>query len=34
MFHLGDLVEIDDTEKMFTTPSQQRTQDYITGRYG
>jgi phosphate transport system ATP-binding protein len=34
MFHLGELVEIDVTEKMFTNPSHKRTQDYITGRYG
>ena len=34
MFHLGDLVEVDETETMFTNPSQKRTQDYITGRFG
>jgi len=34
MFHLGNLVEDDDTDKMFTSPSDQRTQDYITGRFG
>ena len=34
MFHLGNLVEVDDTDKMFTSPSDQRTQDYITGRFG
>jgi phosphate transport system ATP-binding protein len=34
MFHLGELVEIDATETMFTNPSNKRTQDYITGRYG
>ncbi len=34
MFHLGNLVEEDDTDKMFTSPSDQRTQDYITGRFG
>src|SRR5215468_6461079 len=33
-FHLGDLVEYDTTSKMFTTPQDKRTQDYITGRYG
>jgi phosphate transport system ATP-binding protein len=32
--YLGDLVEFDDTPRMFTSPSQQRTQDYITGRFG
>jgi phosphate transport system ATP-binding protein len=31
---LGELVEIDATETMFTNPSNKRTQDYITGRYG
>jgi len=34
MFHLGDLVEVGETEKMFTNPSEKRTQEYITGRYG
>lgn len=34
MFHLGELVEADDTDIMFTTPGNQKTQDYITGRYG
>jgi len=34
MFHLGYLVEVDDTEKMFTNPTDKRTQDYITGRFG
>ncbi|MBW2500858.1 MAG: phosphate ABC transporter ATP-binding protein [Deltaproteobacteria bacterium] len=33
-FHLGSLVEHGDTEKIFTNPSDQRTQDYITGRFG
>ncbi|WP_245545261.1 phosphate ABC transporter ATP-binding protein PstB [Parvibaculum lavamentivorans] len=33
-FHLGKLVEVDETERMFTNPSDQRTQDYITGRFG
>jgi len=31
---LGDLVEFDVTEKIFTTPSNKRTEDYITGRFG
>jgi phosphate transport system ATP-binding protein len=31
---LGDLVEYDETSKLFTRPSDQRTQDYITGRFG
>jgi phosphate transport system ATP-binding protein len=30
----GRLVEFDDTEKIFTNPSEQRTEDYITGRFG
>jgi phosphate transport system ATP-binding protein len=33
-FHLGVLVEYDTTSKMFTTPKDKRTQDYITGRFG
>ena len=33
-FHLGDLVEFGDTDDMFTTPTDKRTQDYITGRFG
>ena len=33
-FHLGNLVETGDTEKIFTTPTEKRTQDYITGRFG
>jgi phosphate transport system ATP-binding protein len=32
--YLGELVEIGDTETLFTTPSEQRTQDYVTGRFG
>jgi phosphate transport system ATP-binding protein len=33
-FHLGNLVEVGDTEQIFTNPSDKRTQDYITGRFG
>jgi len=33
-FHLGKLVEKGTTEKIFTEPEDQRTQDYITGRFG
>lgn len=33
-FLLGELIEYDDTEKMFSTPSQKKTEDYITGRFG
>jgi phosphate transport system ATP-binding protein len=32
-FYVGELVEYDDTKKMFTAPSDQRTQNYITGRF-
>ena len=32
--YLGELVEYDTTSKMFTAPSDRRTQDYITGRFG
>ncbi len=32
--YLGELVEFDDTNKIFTAPSDRRTQDYITGRFG
>jgi phosphate transport system ATP-binding protein len=32
--YLGELVEFDTTSKMFTTPTERRTQDYITGRFG
>ncbi|QHQ37382.1 phosphate ABC transporter ATP-binding protein PstB [Algicella marina] len=33
-FHLGEVVEYDETQKIFTNPVDQRTQDYITGRFG
>ncbi|AGB43921.1 phosphate ABC transporter ATP-binding protein PstB [Mesorhizobium australicum] len=32
--YLGELVEFDKTEKIFTSPREKRTQDYITGRFG
>lgn len=32
--YLGDLIEYDETEKIFLNPSQQQTEDYITGRFG
>jgi len=32
--YLGELIEFDSTSKMFTAPQDQRTQDYITGRFG
>ncbi len=33
-FHLGDLLEVGQTDKVFTKPSHQLTEDYITGRFG
>ena len=33
-FHLGKLVEVNDTEAVFTNPEHQLTEDYITGRFG
>jgi phosphate transport system ATP-binding protein len=33
-FYLGELVEFDSTKKIFTNPSDERTQNYITGRFG
>lgn len=33
-FLMGDLVEYDDTSKIFTNPSEKRTSDYISGRFG
>jgi phosphate transport system ATP-binding protein len=33
-FHLGTLVEFGDTDEVFTSPQEKRTQDYITGRFG
>jgi phosphate transport system ATP-binding protein len=32
--YLGELIEFDDTNKIFTSPREKRTQDYITGRFG
>ena len=32
--YLGELIEFDATRDMFTNPKDQRTQDYITGRFG
>ncbi len=31
---MGELIEYDDTEKIFTNPTDQRTEDYVTGRFG
>jgi phosphate transport system ATP-binding protein len=33
-FHLGRLIEVCETERIFTTPRHQLTEDYITGRFG
>jgi phosphate transport system ATP-binding protein len=32
--YLGELIEFDTTEKLFTAPTQPKTQEYITGRFG
>ena len=34
LLYLGELIEHDDTDTIFTNPSRQQTEDYITGRYG
>lgn len=33
-FYLGELIEFDDTKKLFTNPVKEKTQNYITGRFG
>ncbi len=33
-FYLGELVEVDETKRIFTTPGKKQTEDYITGRFG
>ena len=33
-FYLGELIEFDNTSKIFTNPSKEQTQNYITGRFG
>jgi phosphate transport system ATP-binding protein len=33
-FHLGDLVEVGQTDQIFTNPQHKLTEDYITGRFG
>ena len=33
-FYLGNLIEFDDTRKIFTNPSMKQTEEYITGRFG
>jgi phosphate transport system ATP-binding protein len=32
--YLGELIEVDETERIFTHPKERRTEDYITGRFG
>jgi phosphate transport system ATP-binding protein len=32
--YLGELIEFDETEKIFTKPGKQQTEDYISGRFG
>ena len=32
--YLGELIEYDDTDKIFTNPSRKETEDYITGKFG
>lgn len=33
-FYMGELIEFDQTDKIFTNPSEERTENYITGRFG
>jgi len=33
-FYLGQLIEFDDTAKIFRNPAEKRTEDYISGRFG
>jgi len=33
-FYLGELIEVNRTEKVFTSPGNRRTEDYVTGRFG
>jgi phosphate transport system ATP-binding protein len=33
-FYMGELVEVGATERIFTTPREQRTEDYVTGKFG
>ena len=33
-FYLGNLIEFDDTQKIFTNPANKQTEEYITGRFG
>jgi phosphate transport system ATP-binding protein len=33
-FYLGEIIEFDNTKKIFTAPSIKQTEDYVTGRFG
>jgi phosphate transport system ATP-binding protein len=33
-FYMGEMIEYDDTKTIFTKPSKESTQNYITGRFG
>jgi phosphate transport system ATP-binding protein len=33
-FYLGKLIEMEDTQRLFTSPREERTEAYITGRFG
>ena len=33
-FYLGKLIELDETNRIFTSPSNKQTEDYIRGRFG
>lgn len=33
-FYIGELIEFDETKRLFTTPAKKQTEDYITGRFG
>jgi phosphate transport system ATP-binding protein len=33
-FYLGQLIEVGPTDRMFTSPANERTEAYITGRFG
>ncbi len=33
-FYMGELIEIDETRKIFTSPEKKQTEDYVTGRFG
>ncbi len=33
-FYLGELIELDETDKIFTNPTKKQTEDYVTGRFG